>query len=624
MVRFLNANMLIRRESVSDVADLGKVRLAGETSWFTWLLHHYLFLRIPLVRPQRFLEATLPLARLFVSHTALILLVLIALLGGYLTLRQWDTYFATFLHFTNPEGLLWYGLALAGAKVFHELGHAYTAANYGCRVPTMGVAFLVMWPVLYTDTSDAWRLTRKDQRLAIGAAGMAVELALAICATLLWSFLPDGPARSAAFIVGTVTWIMTLAVNLNPFMRFDGYYLLSDALDVENLQDRAFAYAKWWLRDCLFGFGEAPPEAFSVGLGRGLIAYAFLTWTYRLFLFLGIAVLVYAFFFKLLGVFLFAVEIIWFIGLPIVREAGEWWKRRDAFRLNRNLFATGICLAAGIGVLVIPWQTTIAVPTVLQASERANVYAPLAARVTSVHVKRGDSILQGDILLKLESPELDHQIAQAGQRIEMSRLQVRREASGGSEAENIRLLQRRLEGEVTVLHGLEAQRALQVIHAPISGRVTDLNTALKARLWVNESYPLIQIAALEKARLNGFVEERDFGSIKINALAVFYPEDPSQPPLPARVTAVAEVNSQVLDIPYLASVHGGDVPVEQGRRGELIPIHGIYRVSMRPEPNVAAPAMVQRGIVHIEGAAVSIITRIWDRVWSVLVRESGF
>ena len=281
IVRFLNANMLIRRESPADMADLSMVHQAGNTSWFNWALHHYLFFRIPLVRPQRFLDATLPLARLFMSTGALIALLLIAVFGGYLALRQWDAYLATFLHFTNTEGLLWYGLALLLAKVLHELGHAYTATHYGCRVPSMGFAFLVMWPVLYTDTSDAWRLTRKDQRLVIGAAGMFSELALAVLATFLWSFLPDGPARSAAFIVATVTWVMTLAVNLNPFMRFDGYYLLSDALEVENLQDRAFAHAKWWMRERLFGFGDGAPEAFPAHLARILIAYAVATWVYR-------------------------------------------------------------------------------------------------------------------------------------------------------------------------------------------------------------------------------------------------------------------------------------------------------------------------------------------------------
>lgn len=499
LVQFLNANMLIKRPNSADVADMEKVRRASKASWLSKSLHTYLFFRIPLVRPQRFLDATMPFARRFMSKGALITVLLLAVLSGYLTVGQWDTFMATFLHFSSTEGALWYGLALVVAKILHELGHAYTAVRFGCRVPTMGVAFMVMWPVLYTDTSDAWRLTSRKQRLAIGAAGMLAELALAVLATFVWSFLPDGPARSAAFIVATVTWIMTLTMNLNPFMRFDGYYLLSDALEVENLQDRSFAHARWWLRERLFGFGEAAPEAFPVGLGRGLIAYAFATWVYRLILFLGIAVLVYVFFFKVLGLILFVVEIMWFVGLPILREAQEWWKRRADFHPNRNLFVTGGFLLVALAMVAIPWRTSIAVSAVLQATARAQIYAPMPSQVQAVHVQRGDDVAKGDVLMTLDSPGLDHQIAQAQRRVAMARLQVRREAAGGVEADNIRILRSRLAGELTTLHGLEERQALLTVRAPIDGRVTDLNPVLMKGLWVNDTGPLARVVADRKS-----------------------------------------------------------------------------------------------------------------------------
>ena len=123
------------------------------------------------------------------------------------------------------------------------------------------------------------------------------ELAIAAFASLLWSFLPEGALRSAAFLLATTTWLLTLGVNLNPFMRFDGYFLLSDLLEVGNLQQRSFALARWWLREQLFGFAEQPPELLPRSLRRGLVIYAFCTWLYRFFLFLGIALLVYMLFF---------------------------------------------------------------------------------------------------------------------------------------------------------------------------------------------------------------------------------------------------------------------------------------------------------------------------------------
>ena len=102
-----------------------------------------------------------------------------------------------FLHFFSLEGLALYGLTLVGLKIFHEFGHAFTAQRFGARVPVMGVAVMLMMPLLYTDVTDAWRLADKRQRLLIGAAGMLTEFAIAGLALFVWAFLADGPARSA-------------------------------------------------------------------------------------------------------------------------------------------------------------------------------------------------------------------------------------------------------------------------------------------------------------------------------------------------------------------------------------------------------------------------------------------
>ncbi len=173
---------------------------------------------------------------------------------------------------------------------------------------------------------------------------MAAELMLAAFALNLWLLLPPGQIQGAVFALAAVTWIATLAVNLNPFMRFDGYYLLSDALEVENLQDRSFDLARWQLRKTLFGLRESCPEGLPDRLRNFLIFYAWGTWIYRLILFIGIAVLVYYMVFKALGIFLMAAEIIFFILLPIWREFRRWWERRTLFRLNLNLVVPCLCL----------------------------------------------------------------------------------------------------------------------------------------------------------------------------------------------------------------------------------------------------------------------------------------
>ncbi|NBB83745.1 MAG: methyltransferase, partial [Alphaproteobacteria bacterium] len=335
--QFLEMNDLTAESGPARTRDLLRRAAAARPHWSKWLLTNYLFLRIPIVRPDAFLDATLPVVRPLMSRAMAAIVGLCGLLGIVLAIRQWDQFVATFLHFFSLAGVLWFGLALIATKIVHELAHAYTAKRFGCRVHTMGVAFLVLWPVLYTDVSDAWRLASRRARLQIGAAGMASELALACLATLAWSFLPDGPVRAAAFLIATATWAMTLFINLNPFLKFDGYYLLSDLLGVSNLQGRSFALGRWRLREAIFGFGEPAPEPLPRRLRRGLIVYAWLTWVWRFFLFIGIALLIYHFFIKVVGILLMVVELAWFIARPVRNEMAEWWKRRGSMRLNLNL-----------------------------------------------------------------------------------------------------------------------------------------------------------------------------------------------------------------------------------------------------------------------------------------------
>lgn len=366
VLQMLRRNHLLVACDASHTDALTAQAHATRLSAGQWLLKHYLFFRIPLLQPMHWLQRMSRWVRWAFQPGFWLTCAALTLLGLVMAGRRWDEFSHTLTSYASWEGLLAVGLALSGAKVLHELGHAFTATHFGCRVPTMGVAFLVMWPVLYTDTNEAWKLTSRRQRLWVGAAGMLSELALASVALLAWSLLPDtptwAPIRSGAFLLATTTWLVTLAINASPFMRFDGYFLLSDALNMPNLHERSFALGRWWMREALFGWGDPPPERFSPSRRRGLIAFALATWLYRLVLFFGIALLVYHAFFKALGLVLLAVELVWFIARPIWRELQAWWAQRQRWRWNRASRRTLLVLGAGLILLCWPWRTSVRLP----------------------------------------------------------------------------------------------------------------------------------------------------------------------------------------------------------------------------------------------------------------------
>ena len=313
----------------------------------------------------------------------------LSLLGIILVLQQWDVFTSAVVESFSTEGLFSFALALIVAKTLHELGHALVATRLGLRVGHMGIAFVVMWPMLYTDTGESWKLSRSRQRLAIASAGIVTELSLAGLSTLGWALCDPGALRNALLYLATTSWLLSLALNASPFMRFDGYFILSDLLDFPNLHERASALARVTLRRNLLGLQEDWPETFPTGQRRLLVTFAIVTWIYRLVLFLGIALAVYLFFFKVAG------------DLPVHgRTVVVYRHARDArtgplvatvarrFPSRRKLTVLRRCWQLLLVGLAMPWRTQIDAVGVARAEHQLRVYAPYPARLQSIHAGR--------------------------------------------------------------------------------------------------------------------------------------------------------------------------------------------------------------------------------------------
>ncbi len=620
---FLTANQLVQISGEAALKRLGLIAQHMRVGIGAWLLHRYLFFRVPLLRPDAFLSRTLPAVSFVFSRNFALLIVLAGMLGIYLVTRQWDAFTGTFSYFFSLDGILIYALALLISKMLHELGHAYTAKRYGLKVPTMGVAFLVMWPVLFTDTTDAWKLTSRKQRMAISAAGVITELALAASATLAWSFLPEGAWKSAAFFLATASWTITVLINANPFMRWDGYYLLSDYLGVQNLQDRAFALARWKLREWLFGLSHPAPEQLPAGIRWKMLLYAYLTWVYRLVLFLGIALLVYHFFFKAAGLFLMAVEVIWFIARPFYREFTMWYKLRDSFSWNRHSFTSLLMLGGLLFVLTTPWKSRIDAPALLSSATRGDIYPPWPAQIDQVLVRQGQHVRAGDTLFILKSPDLDQQLHLAKQRIETLRPQLSRQISNKEQREQRLVLEQQLAESIAKYRGLTEQRQRLVIHAPFSAEVESITEALTVGRWVHTSQRLATLVLKGKLEVNAYVREDALGKIRLDSRAQFYPDSLDEPARELKVVEIDPAGISTLDEPYLASIYSGPIAVHQ-QQEQLIPNESYYRVRLLPEGESPPVRQVSRGIVKIEGQPHSLLQQAWLTVGAVVIRESGF
>jgi putative peptide zinc metalloprotease protein len=610
-VEFLDRNRLLAAPD-RGWAELAQEHEASQESLFDKMLHGYLSFRVPLINPEQLLDALLPTARGLASRGFVGLILFIGLAGFYFAYRQWTQFTHMFLDFFSPQGLLLYGVTLVGLKIFHEFGHGLVARAYGCRVPVMGIGFMVLTPMLYTEVSNAWTLKNARHRFHIAAAGVAVELGLACVALFLWAFLPDGPMRAAAYFVCTSAVVATLLVNLSPFMRFDGYHMLADALGLFNLAPRAFAQFNWQARRWLLGPGESPTEILPLWLARLLKTYAAATLVYRASLFSGIALLVYHMFPKVLGVPLGFVEVYFFMWQPVWRELRGW---KFSMRLRH-----GIALAVVVVLLALPLDRHVSIPAIAVPQEESWIHVPETARVEQVLVHDGEWVAAGTELLRLSSDDMSDKLRRSELRLALLDLHLDRIAADARELAQVQVTRGERQSLLDEISGLHDRQARLTLRSPVDGRVNDLQEGLAAGMLVNSATPLLHVAG-RGIVIKGLSGQRDAVRLSPGAQATFVAEDGVSASLSARVDYIGQPNGEGVEYLYLSTKAGGPIAMapEGGRlRAEAAVLPVVLKVAGGELPSAV------RGTATIESVPLSLGNLMFSRLVAVTLRESGF
>ncbi len=622
LLAFLEANHLLAihgRNFTDHLVAQHRNRLLSRTQW---LLHHYLFFRIPLWHPDRLLQSLSSRLLPYYRPAMLWMLLAFCILGVALAARQWDIFATSLLDTLTPGGIIGYLLALALAKSIHEFAHALTATRYGVRVAHMGVAFIVLWPMLYTDTSESWRLKDRRERLAIASAGIASELVLAGLATLLWSIAPPGDLRQALFFLATTAWIISLGINASPFMRFDGYFILSDILDLPNLHERSFAIARTWLRNRLLGWTDPDPEEFSSIKRRLLITFAILTWAYRLVVFIGIALTVYFFFFKLLGILLFLIEIGWFVVRPIYNEIKVWKARRGEITPSRRLFAT-VIVSCALVVGLMPWNLNVTADAWAHARHSHVFYSPLPAQIVDIPNQKDQAVIQaGTPLFVLNHPESQFRAraALAGTQAIDSQLAGLGGLPDGEQKRPL-LEKMRATRKAEALAQLDESERLHLT-APFDGLLVDVDPQVQPGVWVPPQQALAGMIEPGEWQAEAFVGQSDLDRVAVGNRVLFYPEDERLFPVRGKVTSIEATRISMLPSHILSSRHDGSIAVLPDNSG-LTPRDPLFRVRIDLDTALDR-SIVRRGSVLIDARSRSWLIGTVEAIVAVLVREASF
>jgi putative peptide zinc metalloprotease protein len=623
---FVQSNGLIKSGSIADTKRLYGQKKQMRQHPLKWLLHNYLFIRIPLVKPDKWLSKYVSKVDFFYSPMWQSIVLLLGFLGLMMVMRDWENFKSTFGYFFSAQGMLYYIISLALVKSAHELGHAFTAKRYGAKVPSMGLAFLVLFPVLYTDTTNAYAFKSKYQRLHVAMAGMKVEIYLAMIATFLWSFLPDGILKSVAFTIATTSWITSLLVNISPFLRFDGYYVLSDWTDTKNLQPRSFAMARWFIRHYILGALEQQPEMMSVGRKRFFIAYAIATWIYRFFLFVGIAFMVYHFAFKALGILLFLVEIIWFVLLPIYKELKIWVEKRHELSWNQRNKTAAIILGTLLFLIVIPWRSSVKMPAILKAEKLTQIYTPKDAKIVQILVKTGAKVDAGAVLFKMASPTLDQKLLVAKHELKGLQQSYNQYATNTKVLDQKMILQQALlkkEQEINSL--LLAQDAL-VLKAPFEGIVLLNDTFLQGQ-YVNHKEPIATLYDPKSLHVVGYSSDVEYPLLASGASGVFIAHAPGISPLGVVVKKRSPFSLVDVEYEELSSLYGGQIatrPMTEKNHGRLITEKAYFKVEALPFDTTKEYYHRVDGELIVDAKPSSILLTWVKKIVTILQKESGF
>lgn len=382
-----------------------------------WL--NIMFMRFPLLDPDRFLVKTLPFIGKLISPLGALVWMMVVGFGIKSVAENfnglWDE--AQMVLSTNNLPLLY--LCLILVKTLHEFGHAYFCRKWGGEVHVMGVMLMIFTPIPYVDATSSWSFRNKWRRVLVGSAGMIVELFLAALAAMIWARTSPGVTHSIMHNIMVVASVSTLVFNLNPLLRFDGYYILSDLIEVPNLHQRAGQQLRHFFEHYVFGVKRSESPALTKGGAWGYATFGILSGVYRVVVFSGI-LLAIADKFLLIGLLMALVCLISWATVPVIKFIRYLAvdPRLDRVR-KRAIIATVAMTVVLLSVLqLIPFPHHFRAPGIVRASERTELSGETAGYVAKIVATPGGRVKQGDALLQMTNPELQLELAEATARME--------------------------------------------------------------------------------------------------------------------------------------------------------------------------------------------------------------
>ncbi len=435
--------------------------------------------------PDRFMDRTMPYLRFCFTRGFLIASAALFAVYFLVLALKWPEFVRAMTDVYLLRASLWEYVLLwvVGTLIIavHELGHGYTCKHFGGQVHEIGVMMFYFDLAFFCNVNDAWTFPERNARLWVTAAGSWIQMVLASMAAIVWWLATPGTfvseAALAAFLIGGFT---TVLVNLNPLVPLDGYYALSDWLEVSNLRQRAFAHLTWIVKSRWLGL-EHPEPAADPRERRIFFLYGTLAAAYTGFIFFVLGMVVYGWMsrtFGALGVALLVLAVwvasrrlrrtLWQTAADAVqRVRADWALQGSMRRVKYSLGAASVFVAlAGLA----PWPITVTGPFVISSATSEVVIAPDSGVVFEVLAREGDRIGAGAPLALLRNLELERRVVASGRAVDSLGVREVQARAGGRQGE-VALIAAEARAETARLAGMRDRVRAMSIRAPEEGTV---------------------------------------------------------------------------------------------------------------------------------------------------------
>jgi putative peptide zinc metalloprotease protein len=624
---------------ISHATGQGKpLRRRGETKKRKELfskLSNIFAIRFRGIDPERILNALLPWFGWLFTPACLIVALLFGLSAISLVLVNYQEFrgkLPTFEQFFAANNWIWLGLTMGTVKVLHEFGHGLSCKKFGGECHEMGLMFLVFTPCLYCNVSDSWMLPNKWQRVFIGAAGMYVELILASIATYLWWFSEDGMFHFLCLSVMFICSVSTVVFNGNPLLRFDGYYILMDTLEIPNLRQKASEILKrWFQKNCLgLELQDNPflPQGNRVLFGAYIIGSFIYRWVvaFGIIMFLNQVLKPYGL--QSLGR-TFAIAGVAGMIFPGVMTIYKFFKTPGrASKMKRANILTSSAVALGILSVIcfLPLPFYVYCPTEIQPVDAVDVRNLVGGNLVRWNKKPQDSVKAGEVLAELENLELKYQRTKALGEYEVALIKLqdlqRSSASDATQMQYLRVQEEDVEAKRNILNVLDEKLSNLTIRSPRDGFVfrpppKDESKAAKAQeqlpswqgdpfdpanadVYFGEGELLCLVAPKQVMEGILVVDQHDRDLLKIDDKVSLMLESARLESLKGNIVGFS--TSEIKDVPpQLAIQTGGTLDTKTDESGRTVPISTSYqvRVAFTSDDVPARPGYRGESKVHL-------------------------